>query len=95
MTTEWTPTDAAPEPNKLVDADELSRAVNHLKAWFAAELERLTESKVAAHEDIPMSGTVAASDAKKQWQNPDDALVIPGTPVPDSDEIHQVGTSDV
>lgn len=60
MTTEWIPTDATPEPNKLVDADELSRAVEHVKAWFAAELERLTGPKVASHEDIPMSGTVVA-----------------------------------
>lgn len=62
MTTEWTPTETPAEPNKLVDADELSRAVSHVKAWFAAELERLTGPKeVPVREDIPMPGTVVAS----------------------------------
>lgn len=70
MTTDWTPTEATAEPNKLVDADELSRAVAHVKEWFAAELAKLrtpnpapmentgTVEALTMHEDIPMPGTV-------------------------------------
>lgn len=53
MTTDWTPTEATAEPNKLVDADELSRAVAHVKEWFAAELAKLHtpyQTDVVPHE---------------------------------------------
>lgn len=83
MTTDWTPTEATAEPNKLVDADELSRAVAHVKEWFAAELAKLrtpapmentgTVEALPMHEDSPMRGTM----------------------VEVGDEIHQTGTSDV